>query len=84
MYLEGKIRHALLNVTDGEGRFFALTKWLKEEGYVVDTLYTSNILAVIRNKKAAEENLQKLICLETLHIYADANVMLKIKSCLDD
>jgi hypothetical protein len=83
MYLEGKIKHVLLNVTDGEGRFCALAKWLKDEGYVVDTLYTSNILEVIRNKKAAIENLQELISLETLHIYADNNVKLKIKSSLN-
>jgi hypothetical protein len=84
MYNEKRIKHLFLNVADQEERFFLLANALKKEAYVVDTIYTSNIIDVIRNKKAAEENLKQLFDLHTLHIYADDQVKLKIKSCFDN
>lgn len=84
MYLEERIKHLFLNVTDQGGKFSLFRSLLKKENLVVDTIYTSNILDVIRNKKAAEENLEQLFDEHTLHIYADNQVRLKIKSCFDD
>jgi hypothetical protein len=44
MHDDGRVAWLWLDITDSEGRFEALSKWLTEKGLILGTLYVSNIV----------------------------------------
>lgn len=71
MYAEGKVLHLFLNVLDKEGKFTVLANWIKENGYLVDTIYASNISNWVQKKEPFFANLAKLVDEQTLFIDAE-------------
>ncbi|MBS0615847.1 MAG: hypothetical protein JSR58_04770 [Verrucomicrobia bacterium] len=55
MYLQGRINFGYLNLADREGKFQAISQWLRQKGLYIQTLYISNIFVWLK-----KTNLQTL------------------------
>lgn len=87
MYKEGRIKHVQLNMSNNTGMFSKINDFIKQKGWRVDTIYTSNVrewIATRRMKKSfyinksyniANENLKLLIVPETIFIEAQRRVL---------
>ena len=75
LYFEGKIEHRYLNLTDKTGQFQDLGNWARDNGYVFDIVYLSNIPEWIWNAgrhhiQTMQENLNELLSPSTLLVDA--------------
>lgn len=75
LYCEGKIEHRYLNLTDKTGQFQDLGNWARDNGYIFDIVYLSNIPEWIWNAgyhhiQTMQENLKALLSPSTMLVDA--------------
>lgn len=59
MYQENRIYHVCLDLMDNEGKFEKLSEWIKENNYIIDTIYVSNVLDWISKGAGKQDHWKK-------------------------